>query len=107
MEGRHVSDGYEVVLSDLQAMARTFDTESQAISAADKAAPQSTPDGGNVTVTEALAGALQAAEMVTKQLSAVVGSHGQKLDGAYQQYKDAEESSTQLCQQLTKLITGK
>lgn len=102
-----MSNGYEVVLSDLQSMARTFDRESQALSATDRAAPQNTPDGGNATVTSALAGALQAAELATKQLSAVVGQHGQKLDGAYRQYQDAEESNAQLCQQLTKLITGK
>lgn len=102
-----MSDGYEVVLSDLQAMARTFGKESQAIAATDRAAPRSTPDGGDTTVTSALAGALQAAELATRQLSAVVGEHGRKLDDAYRTYQDAEESGTELCQQLTRLITGK
>jgi len=44
--------------------------------------------------------------MTTAQLSAVIASHGSKLDAAYKQYRDAEESSTQLCQELTRLIGG-
>lgn len=91
-------------MTDLLKMGRTFSEESETITAADNAGPQSTPDGGNATVTSALAGALQAAELTTKQFAEVVASHGTKLNGAYQQYHDAEESSTQLCQQLTKLM---
>jgi hypothetical protein len=94
-------------MADLQAMARTFTKESTAIANANNAGPQSTPDGGNTTVTSALAGALQAAEFATKQLSEVVASHGTKLNGAYNQYRNAEETSTQLCQQLTNLANGK
>lgn len=93
-------------MADLLNMARAFSKESEAITAADSSGPRNTPDGGNATVTSALAGALQAAELTTKQFSEVVANHGTKLNGAYQQYHDAEESNTQLCQQLTRL-TGK
>lgn len=102
-----MSGGYEVEMAQLQAMARTFGKESQAISAANNAGPQSTPDGGTATVTSALAGALQAAEFATRQLSAVVAGHGTKLNAAYQAYHDVEESNAQLCQQLTDLMAGK
>lgn len=101
-----MSSGYEVALADLRAMARTFDTESRALTASDQDIGEHAPDGGDPTVNNALSGALQALRMTTGQLGAVVQEHGQKLDGAYQKYRDAEETSAQLCQQLTKLITG-
>lgn len=90
-------------MAGLLSMARTFSKESEAVTAADNSGPQNTPDGGNTTVTSALAGALQAAELTTRQFSEVVASHGTKLNGAYQQYHDAEESNAQLCEQLTRL----
>lgn len=93
-------------MADLLRMAETFDKESQAITAADNAGPQSVPNGGNATVTSALNGALQAAELTTKQFAAVVADHGSKLNGAYKTYRDAEESNTELCQQLTKLMSS-
>jgi acyl transferase domain-containing protein len=92
------------MMADLQNMARTFSKESEVVSAADTSGPQSTPDGGNTTVTSALAGALQAAGLTTKQFSEVVANHGTKLNGAYRQYRDAEESNVKLCQQLTSLM---
>lgn len=102
-----MSSGYEVVMADLRTMARTFDTESRTLSAVGSGAGEHAPDGGGPAVNEALAGALQAARMTTSQLGAVVGDHGRKLDGAYREYHDAEESSARLCRQLTRLITGK
>jgi 3-oxoacyl-(acyl-carrier-protein) synthase len=102
-----VSDGYAVLMADLLAMSRTFTRESQTLSTAAGAAGVSAPDGGDATVNAALAAALQAARLTTGQLSAVIAGHGTKLDGAYRQYREAEESNVQLCQQLTSLITGK
>jgi len=101
-----VSDGYQVVLSDLLSMAQTFGNESRTLSGAVSAAGVSTPDGGDGTINAALSNALKAAGLATGQLAAVVESHSQKLNSAYQQYRDAEQSSTQLCQELTSLITG-
>lgn len=101
-----MSGGYEVVMADLRTMARTFDTESRTLSAADQGVGEHAPDGGDPAVNAALAEALQAVRLTTGQLGAVVADHGKKLDGACQKYQDAEESATQLCQQLTKLITG-
>jgi hypothetical protein len=49
---------------------------------------------------------VRAAKMTTAQLAAVIASHGSKLDATYKQYRDAEESSTQLCRQLARLIGG-
>lgn len=99
-----MSSGYEVMMADLLTMARTFARESQAIIVAGNAGPQSVPNGGNATVTSALNGALQAAELTTKQFAAVVADHGSKLNGAYKTYRHAEESNVELCEQLTKLM---
>lgn len=98
-----MSNGYQVLMSDLLSLARTFGAESRAVTAANEAGPQSVPNGGSATVTSALDGALQAAELTMKQFAAVVADHGQKLDAAYQKYRDTEESNTDLCRQLTKL----
>lgn len=101
-----MSDGYEVVMSDLLTMAKTFGTESRTLSGAVNAARVSAPDAGGGTINTALSTALQTAGMATGQLGAVVESHSQKLNSAYQQYKGAEQSSTQLCEELTRLISG-
>lgn len=102
-----MNDGYEVLVTDLLSMARTFGQESRSLSTADSETDGSAPDGGDAAVNGALAATLQAARLTTSQFSAVVANHGKKLDAACQRYRDAEESSAQLCQQLTSLITGK
>jgi hypothetical protein len=106
VEGGDVSDGYEVVMGDLLSMAQTFGQESKTLSGAQRAAGVSVPDGGDGTVNSAMSNAVQAAGLATGQLAAVVDSHGQKLASAYQQYRNAEQTSAQLCQELTRLISG-
>ena len=101
-----MSDGYQVVISELLSMAQTFGRESRVLSGAQGAAGVSVPDGGDGTINSALSNAVKTAGLATGQLAAVVESHGQKLGSAYQQYREAEQSSTQLCQELTSLITG-
>lgn len=101
-----MSDGYQVVMGDLLSMAKTFGQESKTLSGAQHAAGVSVPDGGDGTINSALAVAVQAAGLATGQLAAVVDSHSQKLTSAYQKYQDAEQTSSQLCQELTRLITG-
>lgn len=101
-----MSDGYQVVVSDLLSMAHTFGQESGTLSGAQGAAGVSVPDGGDGTVNSALSNVVQAAGLATGQLAAVVDSHSQKLASAYKQYQDAEQTSLQLCQELTRLIAG-
>jgi uncharacterized protein YukE len=106
MGAASMSDGYQVVLSDLLSMAQTFGQESRTVSGAVRAAGVSAPEGGDGTINAALSNALKTAGLATGQLAAVVENHGQKLSSAGKQYRDAEQSSTQLCQELTSLITG-
>jgi len=101
-----MSDGYSVVMDDVLSMAQTFARESRTLSGAVGAAGLSVPDGGDGVINAALSGALKAAGMATSQLAAVVGSHGDKLNTAYQKYLTAEQSSAQLCQELTSLVAG-
>lgn len=102
-----MSNGYEVLLSSLQAMSRTFGKEAEELSADTTCKETSTPDTGGSASTSALTDALQAALMTTGQLAAVIDGHGKKLGAACAKYQEAEESSTQLCRDLTSLITGK
>lgn len=101
-----MSDGYSVVMDDVLSMAQTFGKESGTLLGAVSAAGVSAPDGGDGMINSALSGALKAAGMATSQLAAVAGSHGDKLNTAYRQYRDAEQTSMQLCQELTSLLAG-
>jgi hypothetical protein len=101
-----MSDGYKVLMADVQDMASTFDSEAGTLSCSEVISGVSVPNGGDSVINSALSAAVQAAEMATTQLAAVIAAHGSKLDAAYNQYRTAEESSTQLCRQLTKLIGG-
>jgi hypothetical protein len=93
-------------MDDVLSMAQTFGKESGTLSTAVSAAGVSAPNGGDGVINTALSSALQAASMATSQLGAVVGSHGDKLNTAYKQYADAEQSSAKLCQELTSLVAG-
>lgn len=101
-----MSDGYSVVMDDVLSMAQTFGKESGTLSKAVSAAGVKTPDGGDGVINSALSAAVQAASMATSQLGAVVASHGDKLNTAYKQYLDAEQTSARLCQELTSLVAG-
>jgi len=101
-----MSDGYQVLMGDLLSMAQAFRTESGTITGAESEAGVRAPDGGDGAVTAALANAVRAAGLATGQLGAVVSSHGDKLSTATKKYQDAEQSSAQLVQELTRLVTG-
>lgn len=101
-----MSDGYKVLMSSLLALSRTFGKEAEELSTTMSCTDTSTPDTGGSASTAALTDALQAAHMTTGQLSAVIAGHGKKLVSACAKYQDAEESSTKLCHDLTRLITG-
>ena len=62
-----MSDGYQVLMSDLLGMAQTFHTESGTISGAETAAGVRAPDAGDATVTAALANAVRVAGLATGQ----------------------------------------
>jgi hypothetical protein len=92
-------------MADLNNMSQVFERESRTLTGlSDKCL--ATPDGGDGTIDQALSTAVQTATTLVGQLASVVQSHGQKLEGAYQQYRGAEEKNSELIQQLTSLVNG-
>lgn len=97
--------GYQVLMEDLLSMSRVFERESATLKGLSGKC-LAVPDGGDGTVDQALSTAVQTATTLVSQLAGAVESHGQKLGGAYQQYRNAEERNTELARQLTGLING-
>ena len=92
-------------MDDLKSMSRVFERESQTLTGLTDNC-LAIPDGGDGTIDSALSTAVQTATTLIGQLASVVQSHGQKLEGAYQQYRGAEEKNSELIQQLTNLVSG-
>jgi hypothetical protein len=101
-----VSDGYQVVMAEVLSLSRVFAAESGTVAGTVAGGGPSAAGGGDAVVDAALADALQVAAVTTGQLAAVIDSHAGKLRTAYERYQGAEETNTQLCRQLTKLISG-
>lgn len=101
-----MSDGYSVVMADVLGMAQTFKKEAATLSGAVSEAGVAAPDGGDGVINAALSGVLRAAGMATSQLGAVVASHGDKLNTAYERYRGAEQGNAELCRELSSLVAG-
>lgn len=111
-----MSNGYEVVMSEVENASRVFGRESQALSSVplpggthetgSACVPGSLPDGGDATLDAAMNDVLQAAGMTTGQLAAVISGHSSKLRACYEKYHQTEESNTQLLNRLTNLLGG-
>lgn len=97
--------GYQVVMADLRNMSRVFEQESRTLESLSNKC-LAVPDGGNGTIDGALSTAVDTATTLVGQLAAAVESHGQKLGAAEQQYRNAEETNSQLIHQLTTLVSG-
>lgn len=100
-----MSDGFQVVMSDLLAASEVFETESRTLKGAVGDGGPRAADGGDGVINAALSDALRAAALTTGQLAAVIDSHSQRLRTAYDRYHAAEETNTKLCQQLIKLAS--
>lgn len=109
-----MSDGYEVVMSEVLNASRVFGQQAQALTelplpggahnTASACVPGSLPDGGDATLNAAIGDVLQAAGMTTGQLAAVISGHATKLQACYGKYHAAEESNAQLFGQLLNLL---
>ncbi len=100
-----MSDGFQVVMSELLSASGVFESESRTPKGAVPDGGPRAPDGGDGVINAALSDVLRAAGLTTGQLAAVIDSHSQKLRTAYDRYHSAEETNTQLAQQLTGLLT--
>jgi hypothetical protein len=109
-----VSDGYEVVMPEVQNASRVFGRQARTLASlplpgeggntSGACIPGGVPDGGDATLDAAMAEVLQAAGMTTGQLAAVISSHAAKLGACYDTYHATEESNAQLFQRLLNLI---
>src|ERR1035438_1380787 len=115
-----MSDGFQVVMSELLSASGVFERESGTLMGAVPGGGPQAPDGGDGVINAAMSDVLRAAGLTTGQvaagidspppnertgqLAAVIDSHSQKLRTAYDRYHSADESSTQLAQQLTSLL---
>ena len=91
-----MSNGFQVVMSDLEKMSGTFHTESATFHAIMPANGPARPDGGSAEFNDALSLMLEAVSGLHLQLSAVIGQHGDRLAAAHSNYAHAEVTLTQL-----------
>ena len=96
-----VSNGFQVVMSDLEKMSGTFHTESATFHAIMPANGPARPDGGSAEFNDALSLMLEAISGLHLQLSAVIGQHGDRLAAAHSNYAHAEVTLTQLARDIS------
>lgn len=97
-----MSDGFQVVMSEVQSASEVFGRESRTLANAVAGGPRAV-DGGDGEINAALSDALRAASLTTRQLAAVIEEQSQKLHTAYVRYRSTEETNAQLAQQLIKM----
>jgi hypothetical protein len=95
-----MSDGFQVIMSEVLSASEVFGSESRALASAVSHGGPHAVDGGDGVINAALSDALRAASLTTEQLAAVIDTHSQKLHTAYDRYRSTEETNRQLCQQL-------
>lgn len=95
-----MSDGFRVVVSDLQSMASTFRTEGQTFQAIMPKSASGVPDGGSAAFNESLSAVVQLAALAHLQIGADISENGSKLQTAHDRYQDTEESLTQLAREV-------
>jgi hypothetical protein len=98
-----MSDGFQVVMSEVLSASEVFGRESRILANAVSGGGPHAVDGGDGVINAALSDALRTASLTTGQLAAMIDEHSQKLHAAYQRYRSTEETNTQLGQQLIKM----
>jgi hypothetical protein len=93
--------GYQVVMSDLQDMAGTFQTEAGTFQSIMPQTPSGLPDGGSAAFNESLSATVGLACLAHLQIGGDISDNGTKLQTAHDHYQSTEESMTQLAQQVT------
>ena len=95
-----MSNGFQVVMSDLLAASATFHTESATLEAIMPDSGPPCPDGGSAAIDQNLQVVAQMIGTLHHQAAAVIDSDAQKLKTAHDQYAKTEESLTQLASQI-------
>ncbi len=100
-----VSDGYSVVMADLESAASTFSAEASTLRGLIPEGGPACPDGGDGTIDGAMHAALGKIGSLSQSLAAAMAAHGQKLAKAHVSYSRAETSATQFSHELLTALT--
>lgn len=101
-----MSNGFQVVMADLQSAAGVYSAESRTLAGAVPEGGPGAADGGDGAVNSAMGNALKTAGLATHQLANVIDDHSGKLRSMYQRYHGTEESLSKLIGQLTTALGG-
>jgi len=92
--------GYQVVLGDLEEMARAFSTESDDFG---KLRPRMAPapvDGGEATVNAGIAAVLSLFGALNAGISEAMGEHGKRVQECHDDYKENDSDVVALYNKL-------
>jgi hypothetical protein len=95
-----MSDGFQVIMTDLQQAAGVFRTEAGTFAAIMPATGPVSVDGGGAEINDALSLVLAAIGGLHTQLAAVIGGHADKLETAYGTYRDAEDAIIEMSEAI-------
>jgi hypothetical protein len=96
-----MSDGFQVVMADLQAASAAFHSEAKTFLAVMPNAAPALPDGGSGAFNESLSAVVNAACLLHLQIGGDIDDNGTKLQTAHDRYQHTEESLTTLSQQIS------
>ena len=99
-----MTGGFRAVLPELLGASGVFERESRALSDLVPGSGPQVPDGGDGVINAALSDAVRAAALTTGQYAAVVGSFGQKLRSAHDEYETADHATAGRARQVTELL---
>jgi Family of unknown function (DUF6317) len=95
-----MSDGFQVVMSDLLSASSTFRVQSRDLDAIMPADGPACPDGGAAVIDAAMRMLAQTIGVVHQRAATALDGHAEKLVEAHTNYASTEESLTQLSRQI-------
>jgi hypothetical protein len=96
-----MSNGFQVVMSDLHEASVTFTQESQTFKTIMPNGGPPCPDGGSGQFDSALHASVRLLSALHLQMSAVISEHASKLQAAHNNYDHTEMSLAQLAHNVT------
>jgi Family of unknown function (DUF6317) len=96
-----MSDGFQVVMSDLHEASVTFGQEAQTFKTIMPNGGPVCPDGGSGQFDSTLHDAVQLLSLLHLQMTAVIDKHSEKLQAAHDNYDHTETSLAGLARDIT------
>jgi hypothetical protein len=92
--------GYQVVLGDLEEMARAFSTEADDFEKLRPRMAPAPPDGGEATVNAGIAAVLALFKSLNAGISEAMGEHGKRVQECHDDYKQNDSDVVALYNKL-------